>query len=80
MTWLGGQGMIAAIIVGLLVGWSYTAMAKAGWKITLPEQVPANVANQFSAMIPSGVIITVSMLIYAFFAKVFNTDMLQLDL
>lgn len=77
MTWLGGQGMIAAIIVGLLVGWSYTAMAKAGWKITLPEQVPANVANQFSAMIPSGVIITVSMLIYAFFAKVFNTDMLQ---
>ncbi len=23
-TWLGGQGMIAAIIVGLIIGWIYT--------------------------------------------------------
>lgn len=77
-TWLGGQGMIAAIIIGILVGWSYSAMMRAGWKITLPEQVPANVANQFTAMIPAGVILTVSMLIYAFFKGVMSTDLLQL--
>lgn len=78
ITWLGGQGMIAAIIIGILVGWSYTKMLKAGWKITLPEQVPANVANQFTAMIPAGVILTVSMLLYAFFKMVMSTDLLQL--
>ncbi|WP_010581568.1 PTS sugar transporter subunit IIC [Liquorilactobacillus vini] len=78
ITWLGGQGMIAAIIIGILVGWSYSKMLKAGWKITLPEQVPANVANQFTAMIPAGVILTASMLLYAFFKMVMSTDLLQL--
>lgn len=78
MTWLGGQGMIAAILIGLLVGWGYTAMIKAGWKITLPEQVPANVANQFSAMIPAFIIILVSMLIYALLSITAHTDLLQL--
>ncbi|MDN2453430.1 PTS transporter subunit EIIC [Lactobacillus sp. UCMA15818] len=77
-TWLGGQGMIAAIIIGILVGWSYSAMMRAGWKITLPEQVPANVANQFTAMIPAGIILITSMLLYAFFKGVMNTDILQL--
>ncbi|MFC6169833.1 PTS sugar transporter subunit IIC [Loigolactobacillus jiayinensis] len=78
ITWLGGQGMIAAIIIGILVGWAYTSMMKAGWKITLPEQVPANVANQFTAMIPAGVILAGSMLIYAGLKFTLNTDMLQL--
>jgi PTS system cellobiose-specific IIC component len=77
MSWLGGQGMIAAILIGIFVGWGYSAMLKAGWKITLPEQVPANVANQFTAMIPAGVIITISMLIYAFFDWAFKADLLQ---
>lgn len=76
-TWMGGQGMIAAILIGILTGWAYTYMLRSGWKISLPEQVPANVANQFTAMIPSGVIITVAMLIYAFFNHFFNTDFLQ---
>lgn len=76
LTWLGGQGMIAAILVGLFVGAGYAKMLRAGWKISLPEQVPANVANQFTAMIPAGVIITVSMLIYAMFNMVLHTDLL----
>lgn len=76
-TWLGGQGMIADLIVALLVGWSYSAMINAGWKITLPEQVPANVANQFTAMIPSGVIIFVATVIYAFFDKVLHSSLLE---
>ncbi|WP_404932619.1 PTS sugar transporter subunit IIC [Pediococcus acidilactici] len=77
ITWLGGQGMIAAIIVGLLTGWSYSGMLKKGWKITLPEQVPASVAKQFTAMIPAGVILTTSMLIYALFKAFLNTDLTQ---
>lgn len=78
ISWLSGQGMVAAIIIGILVGWAYTKMIKAGWKITLPEQVPSSVANQFTAMIPSGVILVVTMLIYALLKATMNTDMLSL--
>lgn len=31
--WTSGQGMIAAIIVGLLVGWSYSYMIKHKWTV-----------------------------------------------
>ncbi len=75
LTWQGGQGMIAAIVIGILSGWAYTAMINAGWKITLPEQVPANVANQFTSMIPTGVIIVVATVVYALFNKIGHTDL-----
>ncbi|MCT4410760.1 PTS sugar transporter subunit IIC [Leuconostoc pseudomesenteroides] len=78
ISWLSGQGMVAAIIVGIVVGWAYTKMIKAGWKITLPEQVPSSVANQFTAMIPSGVILISTMLIFALIKTTLNTDMLNL--
>lgn len=78
ITWLGGQGMVAAIIIGLLVGWSYSSMLRHGWKISLPEQVPAAVANQFSAMIPAAVDLIASMLIFAIIKTFLHTDMLQL--
>ncbi len=77
ITWLGGQGMVGAIIVGLLTGWAYSSMLKKGWKITLPEQVPSSVAKQFTAMIPAGVILAVAMLVYAGFKAFMNTDLLQ---
>ncbi len=77
ITWLGGQGMIAAILIGILTGWGYSKMMKAGWKITLPEQVPANVAAQFTAMIPAGVIIVVSTGVFACFKFLFQTDFLS---
>ncbi|WP_297816046.1 PTS sugar transporter subunit IIC [uncultured Lactobacillus sp.] len=76
-TWLGGQGMVASIIIGLLVGWSYSAIIKRGWKITLPSQVPGNIADQFDAMIPAGIILTVSMFVFAFFKEILHTDFLQ---
>ena len=77
ITWLGGDGMIAAIIVGLLVGWIYSAIMKKGWTIKLPEQVPAAVSNQFTAMIPSGIILIGTMLIYAVFKLTTGSDFLQ---
>lgn len=75
LSWQGGQGMIAAILIGIFTGWGYVKMINAGWKITLPEQVPANVANQFTSMIPSGVIIIVSTAIFTLFKKAWNTDL-----
>lgn len=77
ISWLSGQGMVAAIIVGIVVGWAYTKMIKSGWKITLPEQVPSSVANQFTAMIPSGVILISTMLVFALIKTTLNTDMLN---
>lgn len=77
MTWLGGDGMIAAIIIGLLVGWIYSSIVKRGWTIKLPKQVPPAVANQFTAMIPAGLILISSMFIYAGFNIFAHTDFLQ---
>lgn len=74
--WLGGDGMIAAILVGLLVGFIYSKIMKAGWTIKLPEQVPAAVSNQFTAMIPSGILLIGSMLIYAGFNTFTHSDFL----
>ena len=50
---------------------------KAGWTIKMPAQVPPAVSNQFTAMIPSGVILTGSMLIYAAFNAFAHTDFLN---
>ena len=55
-TWLGGLGMIAAIIVGLVTGWIYTWFVKRKITIKLPEQVPPAVANSFIALIPAAVL------------------------
>lgn len=77
INWLGGDGMITAIIVGLIVGWAYSAMMKAGWTIKLPKQVPPAVSNQFTAMIPAGVILTVTMLIFGAFNNFAHTDFLK---
>lgn len=76
-TWTGGQGMISAIIVGLFVGWGYTWFLKRDIRIKLPEQVPTNVANSFTALIPAAVLTTFALLVYVFFDKVFNTTLVE---
>lgn len=76
-TWTGGQGMISAIIVGLFVGWAYSWFLKRDIRIKLPEQVPANVANSFTALIPATVITTVALVVYVIFDKVFNTTVVE---
>ena len=76
-TWTGGQGMIAAILVGLFVGWAYVWFLRRDIRIKLPEQVPTNVANSFTALIPAAVIITVSLIIYVIFDKFFNTTVVE---
>lgn len=76
-TWTGGQGMISAILVGLFVGWGYTWFLKRDIRIKLPEQVPTNVANSFTALIPAAVLTTIALSIYIFFDKVFQTTVVE---
>ncbi len=54
--WFGGQGIIGAIIIGLVVGAIYTTFIQRHIVIKMPEQVPQAIAKQFEAMIPAFVI------------------------
>lgn len=76
-TWLGGKGMIVAILVGLFVGWSYSWFLKRNITIKMPEQVPANVAASFTALIPGAAIVTVATIIYGIFKLGFQTTIVE---
>ena len=62
--WFGGQGIIGAIVIGLVVGAIYTLFLQKHIVIKMPEQVPQAIAKQFEAMIPAFVIFLLSMLVY----------------
>ncbi|CAM3178688.1 PTS sugar transporter subunit IIC [Lactococcus hircilactis] len=76
-TWLGGQGMVLSIIVGLLVGFLYTGFLRRNITIKMPEQVPSNVSASFTALIPAAVIITLAGLVNAFFVKGLQTTFVE---
>lgn len=76
-SWLAGKGMVAAIIIGLITGWIYSWFVTHNITIKLPEQVPANVANSFIALIPAAVLVTGWMLVYMAFDHFAHTSMLQ---
>lgn len=63
-TWTGGNGVISAIIVGLVVGNIFTFCIKKNLKIKMPAGVPDGVTNAFSALIPGFFVILVSMIAY----------------
>ncbi|MBM7650412.1 PTS system cellobiose-specific IIC component [Bacillus ectoiniformans] len=63
--WTGGQGVLAAIVVGLFVGFVYSQFIKRGIRFKMPEGVPPGVANSFSALIPGLAIVTVSVIVFA---------------
>lgn len=76
-TWLGGQGMIAAIIVGMITGWIYSWFIKHKITIKLPEQVPPAVSASFVALIPAFVIVVGWLLVYILFDAAANETMTQ---
>lgn len=76
-TWTAGQGMISAIIIGLLVGWIYSWFMKNDIRIKMPAGVPEGVANSFTALIPGFVIITGATLVYSFFKFVLDTTFIE---
>lgn len=75
--WTGGEGMVTAIIIGLVVGAVYSWFMKKNIKIKMPDGVPQGVANAFSALIPAAAIITGATVVYTFFNVVMNTTLIE---
>lgn len=76
-TWLGGQGMILSIIVGLLVGWIFSTLVKKNITVKLPDSVPSNVAASFTALIPAAVVISLFGALHGLFTIVLNTTFIE---
>lgn len=76
--WIGGSGMITAIIVSLIVSWVYCGMVKRNIGIKMPEGVPQGVVNAFSALIPAAVIFTGATIVYAVCKFGFNTSFVEI--
>jgi len=64
--WLGASGVIAAILIGLFVGYTYTFLLKRDIRIKMPDSVPPGVSNSFSALLPMGVTTLVAAILYGF--------------
>ncbi|MCQ1060472.1 PTS sugar transporter subunit IIC [Photobacterium sp. DNB23_23_1] len=74
---LGGKGMIAAILIGLSVGWIYAQVLNRNWVIKLPESVPEGVSNAFKSLIPGFIIISLAFSTYIFFDLVFDKTFIE---
>ena len=75
--WTAGQGMICAILIGFLVGYIYSLCEK-DISIKMPDGVPSGVADSFSSLLPTGIIITICAIIYAICHFIFNTTFAEL--
>lgn len=52
MTWLGGQGLFVAMIVGFLASIIFNKLMKSNMTIKLPDSVPPMVTEPFKVLIP----------------------------
>ncbi|MDO4680278.1 MAG: PTS sugar transporter subunit IIC [Aerococcus sp.] len=52
LSWMGAKGIFIGIICAFLSIHIYAWVNHKGWKITMPEQVPENVVETFSSLIP----------------------------
>lgn len=77
MDWLGGKGMVSAIIIGLAVGIIYSWLVAKNITIKMPKSVPKEVANAFTVLIPSAIIAVFAMFIYIFFKYAMNTTFIN---
>ncbi len=77
-TWLGGQGMIGAIIAGLVTGLVYSWFIKKDIRIRMPEGVPDGVAAAFTGLIPAAALITGATVIYGICDAIFKVTPIEL--
>lgn len=75
--WTAGQGMIGAIIVGLVVPLIYCWFLKKNVRIKMPAGVPEGVTNAFSALIPAMVILTGAAVIHGICSLGFHTTLIE---
>lgn len=76
-TWTASQGMVGAIVVGLLVGWIYSFFIRKNITIKMPAGVPEGVASSFTALLPGTVIIIGDTILYAIFKLGLGTTMME---
>lgn len=76
-TWTAGQGMIGAIIIGLIVPVIYSWFLKNNIRIKMPNGVPEGVTNSFSALIPAMVILTGATVLHGICVRGFGTTFME---
>jgi PTS system cellobiose-specific IIC component len=77
-TWLAGQGMIGAMIAGMLTGLIYSAFLKKDIRIKMPDGVPDGVAAAFTGLIPAAVILTGAVVVYGICMSVAGVTPIEL--
>ena len=77
-TWLAGQGMIGAMIAGLLTGLIYSWFIKKDIRIKMPDGVPDGVAAAFTGLIPAAVMFTGALVVYAICDKIAGVTPIEL--
>lgn len=76
--WTGGNGVITAIIVAIVVSKIFAFFIHRKIIIKMPESVPPGVSNAFSAMIPGAVVMFLSMIVYILTRTLGNVSMTEL--
>ena len=77
-TWLAGQGMIAAIIAGLITGLVYSKFLAADIRIKMPDGVPDGVAAAFTGLIPAAAMLVGAVVVYAICDKIGSVTPVEL--
>ncbi|ALV21401.1 MAG: PTS sugar transporter subunit IIC [Carnobacterium sp.] len=77
-SWTGGNGIITAIIVAVIVAKVFAFFIKRDIRIKMPDTVPPGVANAFSAMIPGAVVMFGSMVVYTLTSKFAGVSLTEL--
>ena len=72
--WTSGKGMICAILIGIGVGWLYSFCIRKNLQIKMPEGVPTGVADSFAALLPAGITLTITGIIFAVFHFITNSS------
>lgn len=75
--WCAGQGMVCAILLGLMVGYVYSWFLRKNITIKMPKGVPTGVVNSFNALIPAIVITIVMVIVSGVFKIIFNTTFFE---
>lgn len=76
-SWTAGQGMVGAIIVGLIVGFVYCWFLKKDIRIKMPAGVPEGVSNAFSALVPGAVIVVGATIVCGICSMGFHTTAME---
>lgn len=76
LDYFGARGMVAAIIIGLIVGQIFSWFVSNNITIRMPASVPAGVANSFIAIIPGVVIVAGAAILFGIL-RYFDTSFID---